>query len=79
MLRTNVELGRNVKEAELGCPLVVQSSQFGYGPPSRALFDLGMVLEAVVSKGTETGSSFGIFVCVLGRTGVKLGGNVKEG
>ena len=49
----------------MGCHLVVQSSRFGYGPPSRALFDLGMVLGAVFFKGTETGSSFGIIFLVF--------------
>ena len=67
MLRTNVELGGIVKEAQFGCHLVVQSSRFGYGPPSRALFDLGMVLGAVFFKGTETGSRFGIFLLVFVR------------
>ena len=67
MLRPNVEFGRNVKEAQLGCHLVVQSSRFGYGPSSRALFDLGRVLGAVFSKGTETGSRFGIFLLVFVR------------
>ena len=77
--RTKVELGRNVKEACLGCYLVVQSSRSGYGPPSRALFDLGMVPVAVFFKGTVTCSSFGtIFWFLPGRTNVELGRNVKE-
>ena len=37
-----------------------------------------MVPGAVFFKGTETGSSFGMFVCLLGWTGVEFGGNVKR-
>ena len=60
-----VELGWNEKEASLGRHLVVQSSRSGYGPPSRAFFDLGMVPGAVFLKGEVKGSSFGIIVLVF--------------
>ena len=50
------------------CHLVVQSSRSGYGPPSLALFDVGMVLGAVFFKGTLTGSNVGIIFVVFARS-----------
>ena len=48
---------------------VVQSSRSGHGPPSGALFDLGMVPGAVFFKGRVTGSSFGIVFLVFACSG----------
>ena len=39
--------------------MVVQSSRSGYGPLNLALFDLGMVPWAGLSRGRATGTSFG--------------------
>ena len=39
--------------------MVVQSSRSGYGPPSRAFFNFGLVPWAGFFKGRATGTSFG--------------------
>ena len=50
----------------MGCHLVVQSSRSGYGPLNLALFDLGMVPWAGLSRGRATDTSFGSLLEVLG-------------